>query len=213
MLIEYEDRSNSEKANITKEYYNNLINKYSEIYGLDVNLVRAIATQERGVHSGVKDPGGATGLMQIQNSVWANENLSAYNFLDKKTETITVNETSLSSVDYNIKVGCMILQTVLKYMKYNTLAAVQCYNMGYGNLGKILAAYSHECGKSVEQILNDFTDTNWLDYRCLIKEGDQKYIENVFSWLGDDIELVNKRNDGSEVCFNISSLKQGKSIH
>lgn len=210
--IDYEDRSDTSKAYTTKAYYSELINKYSNMYGLDSKLVTAIATQERGIHSGIKDSGGATGLMQVQNAIWAGENLSAYNFNTKTVETITVDEKSLSYVDYNIRVGCMILQTVLKYMNYNTLAAVQCYNMGYGSMDKILNAYSVDSGKSVNEILNDVTDTNWMDYRNIIKKGDPEYIEEVFSWLGNDIELTNKKDDGSQVCFNINTLEQTKTI-
>ena len=211
--ISYEDRSDTPKAYNTKAYYSELINKYSQMYGLDSDLVTAIATQERGIHSGIKDDGGATGLMQIQNAVWVDEKLSAYNFETKTLETIIVNEKSLSYVDYNIKVGCMILQTVLKYMNYNTLAAVQCYNMGHGNMETILNAYSYDSGKSVKEILNDVTDTNWMNYRYLIKKGDPEYIEEVFSWLGNDVELINKKDDGTEVCFNINTLEQVKTIH
>ena len=108
------------------------------------------------------------------------EKLSAYNFETNTRENIIVNEKSLSNVDYSVKVGCMILQTVFKYMNYNTLAAVQCYNMGYGNMHKIFNAYSCDSGKSVDEILNDVTDTNWMNYRYIIKKGDQEYIENVF---------------------------------
>lgn len=211
--IDYKDRSETSKAYTTKAYYSELINKYSKMYGLDSKLVTAIATQERGIHSGVKDVGGATGLMQVQNAIWKGEKLSAYNFETKSRETIIVNEKSLSDVHYNVKVGCMILQTVFKYMNYNTLAAVQCYNMGHGHMDKILNAYSLESGKSIEEILNDVTDTKWMDYRHLVKRGDQEYIEEVFSWLGNDIELTTKRDDGTEVNFNINTLNQGKSIH
>lgn len=211
--IDYQDRSDTSKAYTTKAYYSELIDKYSKMYGLDSKLVTAIATQERGIHSGVKDVGGATGLMQVQNAIWRGEKLSAYNFDTKSIETIVVNEKSLSDVNYNIKVGCMILQTVFKYMNYNTLAAVQCYNMGHGHMDKILNAYSAESGKSKEEILNDVTDTKWMGYRTLITRGDQEYIEEVFSWLGNDVELTTKKDDGTEVNFNINTLNQGKSMH
>lgn len=211
--LEYSNRSDTPKAIKTKAYYGDLINKYSKMYGLDPKLVTAIATQERGIHSGVKDEGGATGLMQVQNEIWVGKNLSAYNFETNTRENIIVNEKSLSNVDYSVKVGCMILQTVFKYMNYNTLAAVQCYNMGYGNMHKIFNAYSCDSGKSVDEILNDVTDTNWMNYRYIIKKGDQEYIENVFSWLGDDIKLQNKNENGKEICFNVNTFDQVKTIH
>lgn len=211
--IDYEDRSNTVKALNTKSYYNNLFEKYSNMYGIDPALAIAVGTQERGIHSETMDQGGATGLMQVQNSVWRNQKLSAYNFNTKEMETIVINESKLSDVEYNIKVGCMILQTNLKAMNYNTLAAIQTYNMGYGNMRKILTAYSIDSGKTIEQILEDPADIGWLKYRNIIKVGDIKYVENVLSWMGNNINLNNKKDDKTEVCFNINSLAQVKTMH
>lgn len=210
--INYEDRSNTVKAFNTKSYYNNLFEKYSNMYGIDPTLAIAVGTQERGIHSEIMDQGGATGLMQVQNSVWRNQNLSAYNFNTKEMETIKVDESRLSDVEYNIKVGCMILQTNLKAMNYNTLAAIQTYNMGYGNMNKILAAYSVDSGKTIEQILDDPTDIGWLKYRNIIKVGDIKYVENVLSWMGNSINLTNKKDDKTEVCCKVQSVEDVKVI-
>ena len=212
-LIDYNDRSNTKKAHLTKSYYGQMIEKYAKTYGIDVSLAIAVATQERGIHATTMDAGGATGLMQVQNAVWKGEKLSAYNFNTKKMETITVDEKSLSNIDYNIRVGCMILQTNLKYMNYNTLAALQSYNMGYGSMQRILNAYSIQCGKSVESILKDPTDTGWMDYRYLVKYGDQKYVENVLSWIGNDINISNKKDNGIEVCFKINTFEESKIMH
>lgn len=209
----YEDRSDTSKANLTRSNYSGLINKYSKMYGLDEKLVTAIATQERGVHSDVMDAGGATGLMQVQNSVWRGNRISAYNFLNENIDSMIVDEKSLSDVEYNIKVGCMIFQNNLKMMNYNTLAAIQCYNMGYGNMKKILTAYSIDCGKNIDQILNDVNDTEWMKYRNIIKVGDQHYIENVLSWAGDKLEFNNKNTDGREIVFNVESINEIKVMH
>lgn len=203
--ISYEDRSLEEKVETTKNNYWNLINKYAKQYGLDPNLVLAIATQEKGIHSSTQDRGGATGLMQIQNGVWENEYISAYNFDTNSTEKIYVTKQKISDLDYNIKFGCMYFQNCLEYMNYNVVAAVQCYNMGKGNMDTILKAYSKQTNRSKEQILNDEYDLGWLDYRYIPREGDPEYIENVFSWLGEDIELNNIKNDNSIIKTTIKS--------
>lgn len=88
--IDYNDRSNTEKAYITQAYYGDLINKYSKMYGMDPNLVLAIATQERGIHGTTIDVGGAIGLMQIQYNVWAGQKISAYNFQTGKRESFII---------------------------------------------------------------------------------------------------------------------------
>ena len=165
----------------------------------------AIATQERGIHSSERDKGGATGLMQIQNAIWENESITAYNFETNSYETFKITKDNIGELHANIQIGCMYLQNCMKYMNYNIVAAVQCYNMGKGNMDKILKAYSMYSNKSIEDILNDKNDIGWLDFRNIIKEGDPVYIEHVFSWLGDDFELSIKKNDNSIVSLEITN--------
>jgi len=141
ITINYEDRSDEDKVRITNAYYSNLISQYAFRYGLDPSLVLAIATQERGIHSNEKDRGGATGLMQIQNAIWENENITAYNFETNSYETLKITKDNIGQLHANIQIGCMYLQNCMKYMNYNIVAAVQCYNMGKGNMDSILKAY------------------------------------------------------------------------
>ena len=110
IFIEFKDRSQTEKARITKAYYQSTIEKYAKMYGLDPRIILAIATQERGIHSDTMDAGGATGLMQIQNEVWIGKNLTAYNYEKNEYETVYVTKQYLSDVFKNIKYGCMIFQ-------------------------------------------------------------------------------------------------------
>lgn len=203
--LEYIDNFNTEKAMKTKELYGDTIAKYANDYGIDPIIAIAVATQERGIHSSKKDPGGATGLMQIQNSVWVNQEVSAYNFESGKQDRFIVTEDMLGNVESNIKIGCMILQNAMQYMDYNILAGIQCYNMGYGNMSKILNAYANEKGISRDEVLNNKTDTGWLEYRDMINVGDQKYLEHVLSWVGPNVNVsVNSKNGETSVlsCTN-----------
>ena len=85
LSISYDDRSNTEKAIRAELNYGEMLRKYSAIYGINPEVMLAIATQERGIHSEIKDKGGATGLMQIQNSVWRGETITVDNYqLGKK---------------------------------------------------------------------------------------------------------------------------------
>lgn len=199
--LDYEDRYDTDKAQITREYYIDAIKKYSEIYGVDYELMTAIATQERGVHSEIRDPGGAIGLFQIE-GIWTGEELTAYNYETKEYETIIVDGSRLSDVFYNIKVGCMVFQTALNYMNYNIPAAIQCYNMGYGNMQKILTACSNATGKSVSEILSDPTNLDWLQYRNYAVGGDKQYLENVSSYMNQNTE-INVFNGEEEINMNI----------
>lgn len=212
MSISYDDKSNTEKAVVTKKYYGDLIKKYSKQYGLDPKIVTAIATQERGIHSSVKDPGGAIGLMQIQIGAWRGLNLSAYNYETKRLETITVDEEKIDDINYNIKVGCMIFQNNIKEMKNNILAAIQCYNLGCTNMNKILDEYSKDTGRSKDAILGDINDTGWMEYRDMLGVGDPQYVEHVFSWIGDEININNVKSDGKIINLNINNNEQTKNV-
>lgn len=202
--VDYNDRSSTEKAYMTQAYYGSLIDKTAKIYGLDPGLITAIATQERGIHSDQKDAGGATGLMQIQNGVWENETITAFNFELNKTESKLIKKEDLGDVYENIRLGCMIFQNCMGYMKYNTIAAIQCYNMGYGNMMKILSAYATDNNKTIDEVLLDATDLGWLQYRHLIKQGDQKYVENILSWMGENVVLENKIDEDVSTSIRIN---------
>ena len=210
--INYNDRTNTTKAINAKLNYKNLIDKYSKMYGLDSNLMLALATQERGIHSEKRDSGGATGLMQIQNSVWAGKSLKAYNFEKKQYEKIIVDSKKLSDLEYNIKVGCMIYQENLRYMNYNPLLALQSYNMGYGNMDKVLKNYYLDSKKNKTDVLNNFNDTDWMNCRNIIEVGDKSYIENVLSYCGNSIKIVNTKPDGTKVVVNVDN-KENKKIY
>ena len=212
IYIDFEDTSDTSKAKKTRAYYGELLKKYSEMYGVDTEVIIGIATQERGVHSEKKDPGGATGLMQLQNSVWIGNKITAYNYKTNKQETLLVKKEMLSDVNYNIKIGCMYFQNCMDYMNNNVLAAIQCYNYGLGNMKKVLNQYSLETGKTRSEILSDISDCGWLDCRSAIPKnvGDSEYVEHVLRWLGPNIEVDSLKIDGDLITLNISSEKQIK---
>lgn len=212
IYVDFEDRSLDNKAITTKQLYQELIEKYSKIYGVDKNLILAIATQERGIHSQDMDAGGATGLMQIQNAIWDNQELSAYNFVTGQYEKVIVNVNDLSDLEYNIKIGTMILQNTLTYMNYNLCAAIQCYNMGYGNMRTILTQYASDSGKTIQEVLEN-NDLGWLEYRNLINEGDQYYLEHVMSWIGNDFIIGNQKPDGGMNVVYVSRLINEKKVN
>lgn len=215
IYLNYEDWSSTRKANITKSYYSGMISKYAKMYGIDPKLAIAVATQESdtGIHKSTIDPGGATGLMQIQNDVWVGNNVSAYNFETKQVETLKVTKNRIEDVEYNIKIGCMILQNAMEYMNHNILAGIQCYNMGCGNLNTILEEYSKHTGKSIDDILSNVNDTGWMDFRSIISVGEQEYVEKVFSWIGEEVNIKNVKRDGSLVSINVGNQIENKKVY
>ena len=189
-----------DKLEYVKENYGKLIEDCCEIYGIDSNIMIAIATQERGVHSPYMDAGGATGLMQIQNAVWVGEKLTAFNCNDNEYETITVTNDLISSLEGNIKAGCMIFSYCIEQMDGNVLLAIQCYNMGQGNMyRKVLNYYSSMSGKTVEQIVSNPSDIGWIEYRFLVTQGDRRYLERILSYIEGDIRI---KSLGAILCIN-----------
>lgn len=178
--------SDSEKLEYVKEHYGDIIDKYANTYGLDSNLITAIATQERGKHSDVVDSGGAIGLMQIQVGVWDGHSVTAYNYDTGKEETVEISLEKLKDVNFNIKIGCMIFQSYLKEMDDNVIAAIQSYNMGTGSVKKIIVTYATASGKTYDAIISNPDDTGWLDYRTSSFPGDPDYVENVSRYYSSD---------------------------
>lgn len=211
IYVDYDDRSDSDKA-INAQKYKDVIEKYSEMYGLDSKLMLALAIQERGEHSTVKDSGGATGLMQIQNDVWKNGNLTAYNFNTNSWDSIIVDETMLSDLDYNVKVGCMIFQSYLKHADYNVLQALQGYNMGIYSVDNIVKIYCANEGKSLDDVRCDQNDLGWISYRDNVSFGDSNYIEHVLSYCGANCNFKFKKPDNEEIVLNITSNEAKKSL-
>lgn len=179
----------------TKNNYGQLIRKYSDIYGLDYHIMLAIATQESGNegHLSYIDKSGAVGIMQIQYNAWINEELTAYNYSLNQYETIVVDD-SIKDVEQNIKVGCMIFQMELRKYNYNLIAGIQSYNYGGIRVKKIISYYAALNNLTYEEVLNDYTNTSWLQYRSsIVSQGDSNYVENVLRWY-DGIGLIKYKN-------------------
>lgn len=186
--------SSSEKLKYVNENYFDIIEKYCSMYNLDSNLIAAIATQERGSHSDKVDDGGAIGLMQIQVSVWNDKDINVYNYETNSEEKIHITLDKLKDVDFNIKVGCAIFQNYLNQMNGNVIAAIQSYNMGPGSVKKIISTYASATGKTYDEVLNNFEDIKWLDYRNSSYPGDPDYVENVSRYYSsDDATKINVR--------------------
>lgn len=212
VYIDYTDRSSSQKLETARELYGNMINKYAHTYGLDPELVLALATQERGVHSSEKDPGGATGLMQIQNSVWVGSDLTAYNFSTESYEKIKVTKEKIQDCETNIKIGCMILQNMIKAKDYNIVAGLLSYNMGGYSVDKILNQYQKENEITRQEVLSNQNDCGWLAYRDIIKIGDRDYVQHVLSYMGNDINTYVIKPNGERVEVSIKNYEATKTI-
>ena len=171
-------------------------------------MILGIATQERGVHSTQKDKGGATGLMQIQNSVWLGEQISAYNFETGKYDKFVVTEDMVKNLNTNVQLGCMIFQNCLNYVDYNIPMAVQTYNYGIGNMKKVIDVYANMTGQTRKEVMSNQNDIGWTEYRDIINVGDTDYLNHVFSWMGEENNISVIKKDNTIVDLTISNNLQ-----
>ena len=212
--LEADNETESKKLFMTDAYYHDAITKTAQEFGLDPNLVMAIATHERGIHSETTDLNGGIGLFQIQvrgGWNWDGKEITAYDFNKGDYVTETITEEYASDIFQNIRLGCMMLQNSLVARNYNIPQSVMQYNYGGTYLDKVLNACSLETGYSIRE-LNNPNNLEWLNYRDIIKGGDSLYLENVFKYIEDGTVLTFKTPDGKTLNYKYENLKQENKI-
>ena len=133
----YDDRSSSSALDRTK-LYEDIFEKYAKRYGLDTDLLMAMASQESsGKHYENLPSGSAYGIMQIEN-VNLNSTIKAYNFEEGKVDKFHITKDNVKDLDTNIRIGAMMLRERLDTYNNNIPLAIQSYNYGSGNLSKAL---------------------------------------------------------------------------
>ena len=155
-------------------------------------------------HSESINGGYATGIMGIEN-IWDGADLRVFNFETNSYETIKIDYSKIGDLDYNIKIGAAIFQNYF-YGTLNNVTSIpeeellvytlQKYNMGPGNMSKILKL-----------------GPNWMDNREVASGGDKLYFEHVLSRLDNDTTLKIKLTDGSyyEVSITNKALENNYS--
>lgn len=181
------DEYNTDKAILARNLYSDLMEKFAYDFGLDAELLLAMATEERGVHEAVKDPGGGYGLMQIQYDVWVGHTIDCYRLNHETGQfepySIEVTEAKLATVEGNIEVACAIQQTyMLREAHYNIPVGIQMYNQGPSAVRYIISQYCEATGKDYDTVMNDPEDLGWVEY-CHLKPGDPKYLAKVNKWV------------------------------
>lgn len=201
--VDFEDRTDTEKFKVTKAYYKDIITRISKKYGIDPQIMLAIATQESGIHK-TDENTPAIGLMQIEKSVWIGETITAFNYESNSNESVYITKETLENLEFNIQVACMHFQKCLKDSKYNLPIAIQMYNYGYGNLNKTLKmCYNNIDLRNVELI----EDNEWLNYRENISAGDKLYLEHILSYI-EDLDNIEIKTKNDSINYSINNTNQ-----
>lgn len=199
----YEDRTSSENIDNVNQY-DNIFQKYAKMYGLDVNLLKAIACQESGGnHYGNLGNGPAEGIMQIEKSVHIGETVTAYNFETGENDYFEVTSENLQDIDFNIRVAAIDLRNAMEAFNYNIPQGTQAYNLGIGGMNQVLANCCRNIGVQQSNLENDPTNNSWLNYTNSVGMGDSKYIGHVLSYLKNNTTISIKDRDGTNHCITI----------
>ncbi len=179
--------------------YKDIFDKYGHEFGIDSNLLIALATNESsGIHD-IDYDNPDIGIMQIEWSVWLNKKVKAYNYEKNEFDSLIITNDVIESLEGNIKAGTMILQeNINKTVRYGyddklinasdiLPYSLQRYNMGIGNMQKLLRMGG-----------------DWKDNRNEITAGDSKYFEHVLAYLklldnGEDIKINSFDEDTKEI--------------
>lgn len=187
VITREEDLSNSKKVNDIKENYMNEINEICELYGLNPNLMLAIASQESYGYHSTDTSNAAIGLFQMEKGVWVGHTVNYINPYTGQTETITIQTSDLQDLKKNISLAFRYFKDeCLVNANGNIFVAIQYYNYGYGNLNKVLDEYARVKGCSRQEVINDQDDLGWMNYLHIINEGDLDYIPHMMRYI--DIE-------------------------
>lgn len=165
------------------ENYGDIIGKYCDMYGLNKDLMIAIATQERGYHSSEIDSNGMIGLMQIHYNVHVGSTIKVYNVQENKWESIKITDEMVRSLDGNIKAALAIYSRQKYIHDNNELAALGGFGYGEGTYGEFLEEYCYRTGMTEEEAL----DTNLYMI-------DLNYYSEVLRYYDGDIAELSVEN-------------------
>ncbi len=128
--------------------YSEYVEKYSDEYNVDSNLVYAIIKQESNFKPSVNSSKGAVGLMQLM------ENTA----LDV-AKNLECNDIDLRNPEINIRLGIKHFSELLNKYKNNEKMAIIAYNAGMGNVDNwISKGIIDEDGTNLENV--PYRETN-----------------------------------------------------
>lgn len=188
----------------------NLIKKYAEYYGVDYNLVRAIAYQESKGNHNVSSNSSAIGIMQIE-KIHLGTTIKCQNFKTGENDSIKITDDVLRNKEKNIQIGVMMLRNHLNQFNNNSLLALQAYNFGAEGVKSVLKLAASDRKQDYTYYIDNPSEIDWLLYRQYYEYGgDKKYCEKVMQYCPDTIKVLDK--DGNVIVIKFNNTKENKKI-
>ena len=201
--------------------YKEDIDYASKKWGVSPNIIGAIMSQE----SSAGTAADSDNIMEIKFDCHKDEIKTVYNFAENKYEKIVltddvdnplykncdsiITQDDLKNEHTAISVGTAILASCAKNRLYNIPLAIQDYNLGYGNVNKILTITRDKEGyNSVADISDDQKNLSFTKYTYYVtgfdnKYGDKDYVKNVAKY-------INVYNNGNfDTVINIKKYNNG----
>lgn len=146
--------------------YVDIIEKYSAEYGLEPARVAAVIYCESSFRPAVVSSAGAVGLMQIMPSTGE--------WIAKKLDLESYDETLLTSPDYNIRMGCWYLNYLDERFDFDMKKSTAAYHAGGGSVDKWLDDPANSSdGVTLDSIPSKVTG----DYVSNVIDATEKYKE------------------------------------
>lgn len=197
-----------------------VIEKYSYQYGIDPEIMLAIACKESSLdHEGCLPEGprynnNAIGMMQLE-EIHDGEKFTAYNYETEQYDTETYTIDNVKDYDTNVKIACMMFQNAIEKYKGNIYMAIQSHN--YGEMVDVMVSMTANDRNITPEILmeNPF-DIDWTKYLEEIYKnpkkydstwkydtyGDPNYLNTIISLCTDN--NVYYKCDGESYCFDLN---------
>lgn len=157
--------------------YSETIVEEADQYDIDPLLVCAMVKSESNFDPNAESAVGAKGLMQLMpdTASWLAEK-----------NGIEYDEAMLYDADYNIRMGCLYLSTLLEHWDGNVVEAVASYNGGHGNVDKWVS------GGVWDGTEEDIGSIPFAETRTYTKKVMNCY-ENYINLYGDDVRFAGFR--------------------
>lgn len=205
-------------------YTGECIQKYSEMYGVDPNVIASICMQETTLQHYECCPGGdryfgyGVGLMQLEcpaEQISDAREITAYNYQTNSYDSEYITMENACDLEKNIKIGCMLFQNNLENNNGNILLSIVAHNYGqpmvdlildstYGDSENVKLQYDNiswlEDMQYAHNNPNVYLD-NWLESSY----GDGEYLKHVLRYCPTN--LVKYKHNNKEYCFDLIGLK------